>query len=484
MTKDQWDVWVARTVSSHKAMSAYDTNSVFPLYLIDNQQLFQRGLANGQHINFTTPFLKSLANVLDLQHETRHGLPSGITPEDIFHYTYAVFRCPTYRTRYAEFLKIDFPRLPLTSSLELFRALAKLGGELVALHLMESPKLDKHITKWVGGKDPEVEKVTYSDETVWIDKAQSEGFRGVPENVWIFRIGGYQVCEKWLKDRKGRTLSADDITHYHRIVVALNETIRLMAEIDEVIEQHGGWPGAFVTEPLPEALDGGGTREEPAEFGSGEFPLAEDGADGEAPPPARSARRRPTAPPKRAETVRPRAATSPRPAPKPAESSAAARTNIDACSTEDMLAAIRRAAKGLGWRETGWPRGLVILEAARELGFARTGSRINEALESALRTAVRRGVVTAVAGKIWQRTNTIDDYLNPDADPYAELRRHLRAAIGKVWTPDEEAIRATARHIGFQKAGKNISAALRSTLRSAIRRGELERAGPFVRAAR
>lgn len=70
-------------------------------------------------------------------------------------------------------------------------------------------------------------------------------FRGVRENVWNFHIGGYQVCEKWLKDRKGRTLSKDDIAHYHKIVVALIETIRLMAEIDRVIEKHGGWPGAF-----------------------------------------------------------------------------------------------------------------------------------------------------------------------------------------------------------------------------------------------
>ncbi len=67
----------------------------------------------------------------------------------------------------------------------------------------------------------------------------------MPEDVWNFHIGGYQVCEKWLKDRKGRTLSKDDIAHYQKIVVALAETIRLMKEIDEVIEQHGGWPGAF-----------------------------------------------------------------------------------------------------------------------------------------------------------------------------------------------------------------------------------------------
>jgi SOS-response transcriptional repressor LexA len=261
MTKDQWDVWVARTVSSHKAMSAYDTNSVFPLYLTEDSESSQRSLASEHRINISIPFLKSLTGGLGLKQVGPHGLPAGLTPEDIFHYIYAVLHSPTYRTRYAEFLKIDFPRLPLTSSLDLFRALAKLGGELVALHLMEFEvgragparrSSDRSasgpyplLTEFVGGKNPEVEKVTFSNETVWTDKAQSEGFRGVPEPVWSFHIGGYQVCEKWLKDRKGRTLSPDDITHYHRIVVALSETIRLMAEIDQVIEAHGGWPGAF-----------------------------------------------------------------------------------------------------------------------------------------------------------------------------------------------------------------------------------------------
>ena len=95
-----------------------------------------------------------------------------------------------------------------------------------------------------------------SNDTVWLDKAQTIGFKGVREDVWSFHIGGYQVCEKWLKDRKGRKLSKDDIAHYQKIVVALSETIRLMKEIDEVIEQHGGWPGAFQTgktEPYPQA---------------------------------------------------------------------------------------------------------------------------------------------------------------------------------------------------------------------------------------
>ncbi len=170
---------------------------------------------------------------------------AALTPEDIFHYAYALFHSPGHRSRYAEFLKIDFPRLPLTGNLDLFHALALLGGELTALHLLESPKLAHPITEFIGGSQPVVEKISWSRDPVWVDKAQTIGFQGVRENVWNFHIGGYQACQKWLKDRKGRILGDDDMAHYQKVVVALSETIGLMAEIDRVIDAHGGWPGAF-----------------------------------------------------------------------------------------------------------------------------------------------------------------------------------------------------------------------------------------------
>jgi hypothetical protein len=134
----------------------------------------------------------------------------------------------------------------LTSDLGLFRALAEKGEELVALHLMESPALDHTITRFPITGSNEVEKVRYVEEAsegglargrVYVNKRQY--FEGVERQVWEFQIGGYQVLHKWLKDRKGRTLSYDDVTHYGRIVVALKETIRLMGEIDEVIPS---WP--------------------------------------------------------------------------------------------------------------------------------------------------------------------------------------------------------------------------------------------------
>ena len=220
--------------------------NLFPLYLYEESNGRFALPENGPRANFREVFLRELASNLGLAFDDQFGLPKSLTPKAIFYYAYAIFHSPNYRKRYAEFLKIDFPRLPLTSNLEMFHTLSRLGGELVSLHLMESDRLNIPATKWQGSKPScEVEKITYSDDTVWINKGRSEGLRGVPENVWNFHIGGYQVCDKWLKDRKGRVLSAEDINHYQKIVVALNETIHLMKEIDEVIDQHGGWPGAF-----------------------------------------------------------------------------------------------------------------------------------------------------------------------------------------------------------------------------------------------
>lgn len=157
----------------------------------------------------------------------------------------------TLSGRYVEFLKIDFPRLPLTSDKNLFKALVEKGGELVSLHLMESPLLDNHEAYPrldIEGSN-EVEKVCYiepkpaaggtpaSQSRVYINKEQY--FEGIGPELWEFHIGGYQVLEKWLKDRKGRKLSFDDIHHYQKIAVALGETRCLMAEIDEIIP---GWP--------------------------------------------------------------------------------------------------------------------------------------------------------------------------------------------------------------------------------------------------
>jgi predicted helicase len=155
-----------------------------------------------------------------------------------------VFHSPGYRERYAEFLRADFPRLPLTSDYELFRELAGMGGVLVGLHA--SGKGDPRGLSFPVKDGNVIEDVRYQPAQgaepgrVWINDQQY--FEGVPEPAWAFPIGGYLPAQRWLKDRLGRSLDYDGQTEYQRIIWALIETRRLMAEIDASIAAHGGWP--------------------------------------------------------------------------------------------------------------------------------------------------------------------------------------------------------------------------------------------------
>ena len=185
------------------------------------------------------------------------NLKNTYGPRDLFGFIYAVLHSESYRIRYMDLLKTDFARVPLITTRSLFCCLAKLGNELAELHLLTSSQLNNYITMIIRSERFQVVRASYSNETVWLDPQNTYGLQGVPEEVWNFHIGGYQVCEKWLKDRQaksgqnprpGRILTEEDINHYQKIVVAIKETIRIMAEVDEVIEEHGGWPDAFQTQ--------------------------------------------------------------------------------------------------------------------------------------------------------------------------------------------------------------------------------------------
>jgi hypothetical protein len=244
-------VFVARGLIAKDLVSNLDDALVWPLYLLEDDHglLRKTGGTDARQPNIARKVTEGWPEKLGLRW-CGYGAGDLITtvgPEAIFGYIYAILYSRGYRGRYAESLKIDFPRLPLTENLELFRALAHLGGELVALHLLESSRLEPSLAEWIGGSSCEVEKVFWASKTVWLNKAQTQGLRGIPQEVWEFEIGGYQVCEKWLKDRKGRVLTEGDIAHYQKIVAVISESLRLMAEIDQVIEKRGGWPGAFTT---------------------------------------------------------------------------------------------------------------------------------------------------------------------------------------------------------------------------------------------
>ncbi len=153
------------------------------------------------------------------------------SPEDILYYIYAVFYSDIYREKYAAFLKIDFPRVPLTRNLDLFKKMARLGKHLVDLHLLKSKDLDKTVAKYRGtGENDIIEKPIYQERgrRVYINKEKY--FEGIAPDVWNYHIGGYQVLQKYLKDRKGRRL--EDPRHYVQIATAISGTISLQRKID------------------------------------------------------------------------------------------------------------------------------------------------------------------------------------------------------------------------------------------------------------
>lgn len=174
--------------------------------------------------------------------ELQQKLKKKCTPERFFAYVYAVLHSPKYRIRYAEFLQSDFPRIPITSKVKLFDGLAKLGQDLIDLHLLKSKKLEKSISKFYGNGETKVDIHNYDEKkhAVWINDRQR--FEGIPTEVWEYQIDGYQVLDKWIKDRKDHTLTNEDIRHYCRVVTALAETIKTQREIDEIIKKNGDFP--------------------------------------------------------------------------------------------------------------------------------------------------------------------------------------------------------------------------------------------------
>ncbi len=177
--------------------------------------------------------VKQIADKIGLKFTLEKEETEGtFAPIDILDYIYAVLHSPAYREKYKEFLKIDFQRVPYPKDTETFWALAALGRQIREIHLLESPVVEEYITQYPIDGDNTVAKPTYQKGKVYINDTQY--FDNVSQVAWEFYIGGYQPAQKWLKDRKGRTLDFEDILHYQKMIVALTETDRLMKEVDKI----------------------------------------------------------------------------------------------------------------------------------------------------------------------------------------------------------------------------------------------------------
>jgi hypothetical protein len=236
--------WITDGLIQHHTVSLKEVNYLFPLWLHPRgkDDLLDQA-PREKAANVAPAFVAELSEAV--------GRASD--PEDMLAYLYAVLYSPSYRSRYADFLKRDFARVPLTSKRDLFDTLVAAGRELIALHTMQTTR--PRITRYDVAGTSEVVAVRWAPAPslptplptggegargrVYINAAQF--FDGVPQAVWNTHIGGYRVAEKWLKDRKGRMLSYDDITHYQAIIAALARTLELQAGIDDVLAKAGGW---------------------------------------------------------------------------------------------------------------------------------------------------------------------------------------------------------------------------------------------------
>ncbi len=227
-------------------VSTLDNANIFPLYLYpetaqSNLQGFNKDEKDTERIpNLNMEIVEKIAEQINhvfvpdsnILVDLMPPYDGTLYPEDILDYIYAVLHSPSYREKYKEFLKIDFPRVPYPKDVDSFWKLVELGREIREIHLLESPVVEQYITQYPEDGDNVVDKPVYKDGKVYINPTQY--FAGVPEVAWNFYIGGYQPAQKWLKDRKGRALDFEDILHYQKIIVTLAETDRLMKEIDQI----------------------------------------------------------------------------------------------------------------------------------------------------------------------------------------------------------------------------------------------------------
>ena len=219
-------IFVTDTViDAHAITAAVSISYNFPLYLYankSNRDLFS-SMEPKRTTNFSEVFYQKLAS---------HFIHFP-APEKVFCYIYSIIHCRLYQLTYADYLKYDFPHIPFTDNFEIFNAVSSLGKRLIDLHLLESSELNNPVAKYQGTGDDHVitlPKYSEIDQRLYINS--SHYFEGLKPEVWNYQIGGYQVLDKYLKERKGRRM--DDPRYFIRVATALAKTIEIQEEIDAI----------------------------------------------------------------------------------------------------------------------------------------------------------------------------------------------------------------------------------------------------------
>jgi hypothetical protein len=464
-------------------VSLKEINYLFPVW---------RYVPEGRRPNLVSSFIVVLQTALKLTSiDYRPEDPTApLHAEKIFHYLYAVLHSPAYRQRYAAFLRTDFPRIPIPGSRKMFDALAKLGAELAAWHLLEHPDaaaIDVNHSTPAGtvtwfGRDFALKKVAEKsreladmqgteDKVGKVHINATSGFANVHQSIWQHTIGGYQVLHKWLDDRRkaGRSLSQDDITHWLRVYASLEATQKLMLQVDVAIEANGGWPGAFSqNHPPPDAAT----------------LAAEQMAQKEQ---LKAQKKAATAAKKSAVQASPTGATSlfddledmvraagepdrPKSRATPAKAAGGSNNNAEWA----VLCAIRVVLTQA--RAGGILRKDLIRQTARALGHARTSPRIAETLDGAVRLAVRRGIAINNSGNLRLLARRISDY------DHEFLKQHLFSCLTKVWCCKTDVPLRFARSLGFARTGAKLEELVWTLMASLRRAGSVQMQGRGINA--
>jgi predicted helicase len=196
---------------------------IIPLYLYPDEHKEDIFASSERELNISKELLERFAKQWQ-----------AFQPEQLFYYVYAILYSNQYRERFAQYLRMDFPRIPFTEDYELFSNLADLGKELAEIHLLRSPRLSPLSGRYQGsGSNDMVEYIKYDEDACTVHINPDKYFEGITPELWNYHIGGYQVLYKYLKDRKGKVLA--EPIHYCRILTALSLTTNIQAKIDNVI---------------------------------------------------------------------------------------------------------------------------------------------------------------------------------------------------------------------------------------------------------
>jgi predicted helicase len=255
--------WVSRTIPIDGVIRSDNrgSESAFPLLLITasadvaspTDVPLPTGLANvtaepGHRVsaNFSDRFVNAVAEAIQLtwQVEPNSSRKNTFGPRDLFHYIYAQFHSAEYRRRYADWLRIDFPRVFIPATATLFWQLSRLGVALVTAHA----PAETVVGKVPNFEKPELKKIESGYPKFITDRILLHDQLSIDEvsaDIWEFNVGGHQVCRKWWRDRRGRVATAHDISDYRQLVDGVHNTIEIISQVDQCIESQGGWPRAF-----------------------------------------------------------------------------------------------------------------------------------------------------------------------------------------------------------------------------------------------